>query len=606
MPQNRNNYRDAEAATVSRHRAREGRRRRHLARLEPAIEESPLGEALEAGDFVPAGLAKVVAPPTDDEKYHYLKGPQHRWFFWAHAASFVGIGASLYGFAQMTYWTLIFMVPLTLYAAETLLGLRTSTYKRSISLPDHQFVVETWTPQVYPSVDVYIPTAGEPLEVLENTYRYVDLIEYPGEVTVYVLDDMNRPELRSLVETFYPNFIYYARPGSAFKKAGNLQWAFERSTGDHIWILDADFVPRADCLTETVPYMEEARIGIIQTPQYYPSRGDNLTWIERHAASTQEMFYRFVQPSRDTVEATICCGTSALYRREALNAIGGFPLISHSEDVFTGFEMMKHDYRTAYVPIVVSQGLCPDAIDPYISQQYRWCEGSMELLKGTDFHLHPNITLRQRLSFWSGFFYYITTAMNGFFAPIPVLVMIWLFPQYVRASNMIPLIGLLILWLVVYPILMRGKWRLATVRVQIIYGFTHAVAIYDMFFGTQAAWVPSNGVNRATPLATKVKSIMGLYLLAGMVGIVAGVAYQATRPGFELVNWWSLLAFSAVNAYVFVPVVWVCLSTLFVDGRIARRETVAAKAAAMSVPDNALRPHGVDVKSALALEGEKS
>ena len=77
----------------------------------------------------------LVAPPNDQEKYAYIKGPQRRWFFWAHALAFVGIAISFYGFSRMAYWTLIFLIPLALYAGETLLGLRTSTYRRNVTLP---------------------------------------------------------------------------------------------------------------------------------------------------------------------------------------------------------------------------------------------------------------------------------------------------------------------------------------------------------------------------------------------------------------------------------------------------------------------------------------
>jgi cellulose synthase (UDP-forming) len=511
----------------------------------------------------------LAIPPTDAEKYNYVKGPQHRWFFWAHFVSFCGIAYSLYGFARMQYWTLIFLLPLSIYAAETLLGLWTSTFRRRISMTEHAAVVELWAPERHPSVDVFIPTAGEDLEILENTYRYVALIDYPGEVSVHVLDDFARPEVRAAADRY--GFNYLARPGNAFKKAGNLQWAYERTHGDHILILDADFAPRNDVLNEVVPYMDDdPRIGIIQTPQYYPSHTKGMGWIERCASATQELFYRFIQPSRDAVEATICCGTSALYRRKALDALGGFPQISHSEDVFTGFNMIEHGYRTAFVPVNVTQGLCPAEIDPYISQQYRWCEGSMELLKMPEFHLHPSLTIKQRASFWSGFFYYITTAMNGFLAPLPLLIIVWLFPALVRTENFVPLVGLLVLWLVAYPMLMNTSWRVDVVRVQVVYGFTHAVAIYDMFFGQKAEWIPSNGANRATPLAVKVKRIMGWYLVASLLVILAGVSYRLSQPQYTLGNWWALLAFMSVNLYVFLPVVYRCFSTLFSDWRAAR------------------------------------
>jgi cellulose synthase (UDP-forming) len=513
----------------------------------------------------------LAVPPSDEEKLNYVQGPQHRWFFWAHLLSFAGIAFSLYGFARMQYWTLIFLVPLAFYAAETLLGLRTSTYKRRITYPDHQFLVESWTPDRYDSVDVFLPTAGEDLDLLENTYRYVRQIEYPGRWQAYVLDDMARPQVEALASRY--GFGYFARPTHEFKKAGNLRYASERTNGDHILILDADFVPRADILTDLVPYMglNDSTLGIVQSPQYFPT-AKSMGWIERCAGATQEMFYRFIQPSRDAVKGAICVGTSALYRREALDAIGGFPKIGHSEDVFTGFEMTKHGYHLLYVPINLTQGVCPDRLDPFITQQYRWCEGSMELVKGREFHEHQNLTQCMRLSFWAGFLYYFTTAINVFFAPLPVLIMVWLFPQFVHPENMLPLTGLLMLWLVVYPLLMKGRWRLDVLRVQVVYGFTHAVAIYDVFFGRTASWVPSHGENKATPLAMKVKRIMGWYITVAYGLVVLGIAYRMSPVGgdYVITEWWSLIAFTLVNFYVFGPVAYESFRTLRADRRTNR------------------------------------
>ena len=493
----------------------------------------------------------LVAPPNDQEKYAYIKGPQHRWFFWVHALAFVGIAISLYGFSRMEYWTLIFLIPLALYAGETLLGLRTSTYRRNVTLPDHLFTVETWDPEKYPSVDVFLPTAGEPLNILRNTYNYVSKLEYPGTVTVYVLDDMGREEVRDASTAH--GFEYLARPGSEFKKAGNLRYAFDRTNGDVIAIFDADFVPRPEFLSELVPYMDDHSVGIVQSPQTF-STPKPMHWLERGAGATQEIFYRLIQVSRDSVNAAICCGTSALYRRTALDAIGGFPPIAHSEDVFTGIEMGKSGYRLQYVSVNLSQGICPDTIDSFITQQYRWCEGSMELVKGGDFHSSSGLDARQRLSFWSGFFYYATTAMNAFFAPLPILIMILFFPQYMAPANFLPLAPLLVLWLVVYPLLLSSRWRLDVLRVQLIYSFTHAVAIFDVFFGRTSEWVPSHASTKPAPLAIKVKRLIVGYVGVTFGAVLAGLVWRLSQPEYALANWWAAVVFVGVNAYVFVPV----------------------------------------------------
>ena len=100
-----------------------------------------------------------------------------------------------------------------------------------------------------------------------------------------------------------------------------------------------------------------------------------------------------MQPARDAVDAAICVGTNAVYRRSALDEVGGFAQIGHSEDVHTGVKLAKAGYRTRYVPVNLAKGMCPDTFDGFVNQQYRWCTGSMSLLADPDFH-RSRLTLR--------------------------------------------------------------------------------------------------------------------------------------------------------------------------------------------------------------------
>src|SRR5690625_6718811 len=107
------------------------------------------------------------------------------------------------------------------------------------------------------------PTSGEDLATLENTYRYTAKIAYRGRWEVFILDDAARPEVEALAKKY--GYTYIARPGSEFKKAGNLQYAFERTVGEHILILVADFVPRTEILSAPIHYMDNTELWCIQT-----------------------------------------------------------------------------------------------------------------------------------------------------------------------------------------------------------------------------------------------------------------------------------------------------------------------------------------------------
>ncbi len=111
-----------------------------------------------------------------------------------------------------------------------------------------------------------------------------------------------------------------------------------------------------------------------------------MNWGQLSAGSTQVLFYRWIQPSWDRSNASICVGTCAVYRRSALQAIGGFAPIAHSEDVHTGVRLLQAGFRQRCVPGVVSKGICPDSLEAFLSQQYRWCTGALGLLSSRGFH----------------------------------------------------------------------------------------------------------------------------------------------------------------------------------------------------------------------------
>jgi cellulose synthase (UDP-forming) len=137
-----------------------------------------------------------------------------------------------------------------------LLPLLTDRLGRSFDLDRHLNLVSSWQPRRHPTVDVFLPVCGEPVEVLRNTWTHVARMchHYPGKVTTYILDDGADPELKAMARTF--GFAYATRPDRGwYKKSGNLLFGFEISDSEFILLLDADFAPRHDLLDEALPYL---------------------------------------------------------------------------------------------------------------------------------------------------------------------------------------------------------------------------------------------------------------------------------------------------------------------------------------------------------------
>ena len=231
----------------------------------------------------------------------------------------------------------------------------------------------------WPSVDVFIPTYNEPLDVLERSIIGALGLDYPN-FDVYILDDGSRDWLRVFCEKH--GAVYVARSEHSHAKAGNLNHALGQSKGDLIAVFDADFVPYRNFLKRTVGLFEYPDLRIVQTPQHFFNRDPvqrNL-WIADRWPDEQRLFFDHLAPSLDAWNAMFCCGSCAVLRRSAIDAIGGIPTQSITEDILTSLEMLRVGFHTRYLNERLSVGLAAETLEAFYVQRQRWCQGGIQTL----------------------------------------------------------------------------------------------------------------------------------------------------------------------------------------------------------------------------------
>jgi cellulose synthase/poly-beta-1,6-N-acetylglucosamine synthase-like glycosyltransferase len=436
-------------------------------------------------------------PPDDNEKYSYVQRNL------PYLTIVLVIGAGCLIFSQLRFETHdLVLAPFLLFTAAYVIyqaiSLPVNFAGRGFDLAAHTARVRAWHPPSYPCVDIYLPICGEPIELLRNTWTAVaDLIaEYDGMAEACVLDDGASDEARAMCESF--GFSYIRRPDRPQgKKAGNLRYGFAHTSAEFLMILDADFAPRRDFLAETLPYMDDLEVAIVQTPQFFRSSRAQ-TWIERAAGPIQEVFYRTVQVARDRFDAAICCGTSAVYRREALEPQGGPTLIAYAEDVHTGLDVRRAGWSMAYLPLPLSTGICPDNLDAFVRQQYRWCSGNVGIVFSRRLWSVP-MSIPARLAYISGFFYYAYTALLTFFGPLIPVVMLAFLPGQVRLRNFVILLPAMLTGLVLYPLWHRSRYGPSVWPLGVARGWAHVFAIWDGVLGTRMAWDATLGPSSSLP-----------------------------------------------------------------------------------------------------------
>jgi hypothetical protein len=206
----------------------------------------------------------------------------------------------------------------------------------------------------------------------------------------------------------------------------------------------------------------------------------------------------------------------------------------------------------------------------------------MSLLADESFHHNEHLTWRKRVCFWAGFLYYISTAFNAFAAPLPALAMLWYLPQWVKPMNSVWLLGAYALWLVVIPMVMHGRWRIDVLRVQVLYSFAHAVAIFDITTRRTKEWVATGAAggrkkkNLATTILRVARSWTALSLAAIWVGLARGIYHY----GFG--NYWAMLLTALAGAYIQLPI-------LFTPAAGTRRRAIPAQRRAAAITSTSAR-----------------
>lgn len=250
------------------------------------------------------------------------------------------------------------------------------------------------------AVDVFIPTYNEPLEVVEPTVVAAMRLE-GAEIRVALLDDGRRPEMEEMARRLGARYI--ARPGSEGAKAGNINWALHRTDAPFVAILDCDHVPDRTFVRVCLAYFDDADVAFVQTPQYYAN------WRQGGVAeaswSQQALFFGTIAVGRDQLGAMFCCGTNVVFRRDALDAAGGFSLDSLTEDFELSVRLHEAGWTSRYVPKVLASGLGPEDMASYVTQQMRWARGCLAALPRV---ITARLPFRLRLQYLLAGAYWLT------------------------------------------------------------------------------------------------------------------------------------------------------------------------------------------------------
>ncbi|MCY0880405.1 MAG: glycosyltransferase, partial [Firmicutes bacterium] len=135
----------------------------------------------------------------------------------------------------------------------------------------------------------------------------------------------------------------------------------------------------------------------------------------------QDFFMQEMLQGRDRWNAAMFVGTNAIFRRTALEAIGGFATNGLTEDVTTGMRLHARGGRSAFIARCVARGMAPESVEEYLHQRTRWAMGNIQALRTDNPLTMPGLSLLQRLIYLSGLTYWFFGWQKMIFLLAPIL-----------------------------------------------------------------------------------------------------------------------------------------------------------------------------------------
>ncbi|TPG59508.1 cellulose synthase catalytic subunit (UDP-forming), partial [Roseomonas nepalensis] len=296
-------------------------------------------------------------------------------------------------------------------------------------------------PAEWPSVDVFIPTYNEPLDVVKPTIFAAMAMDWPRDrMNVVVLDDGRREEFRAFCEEI--GCGYMVRPDNKGAKAGNINHALSRTEGEFVLVLDCDHVATRAFLQMTVGWLlRDPGLAMVQTPHHFYSPDP----FERNLASGTRvpneglLFYGLIQQGNDLWNAAFFCGSCAVIRRTALEQVGGVPTETVTEDCHCSLKMQRLGWRTAYLRLPLAAGLATDRLIAHIGQRMRWARGMVQIFRIDNPLLGPGLSVTQRLCYVASMWHFLFPLPRFIFLTSPLAYL--LFGQNIIAASPLAIVA---------------------------------------------------------------------------------------------------------------------------------------------------------------------
>ena len=347
-------------------------------------------------------------------------------------------------------------------------------------------------PEIYPGVSILIAAYNEEAGI-EATLESIANLNYAGAVEAIVIDDGSRDatarRARAAIKRLslpYNFTLRLLRLKQNSGKSAALNKGLAVARHDLVCTIDGDSRLRSDSLREIVERFLSDPPGTVAVAGSVLVRNSRATLIT--AAQEWDYFHGIsaVKRMQSMYHGTLVAqGAFSLYRKEAVEAAGGWP-DSVGEDIVLTWALLERGYRIGYAEDAIVFTDAPTSFRQFYQQRKRWSRGLIEA-----FQRHSNLLFKRRLTtlfvWWNLLFLPLDLTFTFIF--IPGLVAGLLGYYWIAGPLTLLLLPLAIVWNGVIFFIQRRMFRTKGLKVRRnVAGLVFYMLVYAIVMQPVCLW----------------------------------------------------------------------------------------------------------------------
>ena len=279
----------------------------------------------------------------------------------------------------------------------------------------------------FPPVTVLVPAYNEESLIRETVQSLLDQV-YPGELWIKVINDGSSDGTADEVESMLASSSYLELINLTVNggKSEALNDALVRCETELVITVDADCWILKDAVRHLVqrllsdPPDTQAVAGSILI------RNSRINWITQAQEWDYFLGIAAIKRIQSLFQGTLVAqGAFSIYRKQALEAVGGWPK-TVGEDIVLSWRLLSKGYRIGHAEDACAFTMCPTTLRQFVKQRQRWSRGLVEAFKDS-----PRLIVKRRFStlfvVWNVLFPLMDLAYTLAFIPGIILAVFGIF-----------------------------------------------------------------------------------------------------------------------------------------------------------------------------------